>query len=140
MTDPADAKALLAIDSRDQKRFGIEFVFYMITNSSMPAEGEERSSEIRKKIEQLAFLAPRIPMKKGSGTFLMVVLNLENEIEEQAFIREYKMFDSYCNVLFVTSSLRLLTGQLDEIHYNGDSIDTIFYPMITWQKKAPSLR
>lgn len=134
LTDPADAKALLAVDHLDEKRFGIELTFYMITNNGLALEGEERRQSIREKIDELAFVAPRVPMKKGSGTFLIVILNLEDEIEEQAFIRDYKMFDSYSNVLFVTSSLRLLTGQLDEVHYNGESIDTIFYPMIEWQK------
>lgn len=134
LTDPADAKALLAIDERDVKRFGIELRFYMITNRSFAPEGDDRNEDIKSKIEELAFIAPRVPMKKGSGTFLLVILNLENEIEEQAFIRDYKMFDEYSNVLFVTSSLKLLTGQLDRIHYNGDSIDTIFHPMIEWQK------
>ena len=135
MTDFSDARALLAVDARDQNRFGIELVFYMVTNRSILKEGEERGLEVRQKIEELAFLSSRIPMKRGSGTFIIVVLNLENEIEEQAFIRDYKTFDDYSNVLFVTSSLRLLTGHLKEIHYNGDSIDTIFMPMIEWQKK-----
>lgn len=137
MTDPADAKALLGIDPRDQKRFGIELVFFMITNRSIASNEENISSKIIDKIDELAFIAPRIPMKKGSGTFLIVVVSLDNEIEEQAFIRDYKMFDEYSNVLFVTSSLKLLTGQLNRIHYNGESIDTIFEPMIKWQKKTP---
>jgi hypothetical protein len=134
MTDPAEAKALLAVDPNDEKRFGIEFTFYLITNQNAPENVDERQAYLKDKIEELAFVAPRIPMMKGSGTFLVVILNLENEIEEQAFIRDYKMFDEYSSVLFVTSSLRLLTGNLEQIHYNGEQIDTIFLPMIGWQK------
>lgn len=136
MTDPSEAKALLAIDPKDEKRFGIELTFYLMTNLNVPESLEERQSYLKDKIDELSFIAPRIPMLMGSGSFLVVILNLENEIEEQAFIRDYKMFDDYCNVLFVTSSLRLLTGNLEQIHYNGEQIDMIFQPMINWQKNS----
>ena len=134
LTDPDDAKALLAIDPEDQKRLGIEMTFFMLTSRSVPDHIEDRQNYLKEKIEELAFVAPRVPMKRGSGSFLVVILNLDNELEEQAFIREYKMFDDYCDVVFVTSSLRLLSGSLDEIHYNGEEIDTVFLPMINWQK------
>ncbi len=136
MTDPSEAKALLALDPKEEKRFGMEFTFYLMTNQNVPEVIEERQNYLKDKIEELSFIAPRIPMMKGSGTFLVVILNLENEIEEQAFIRDYKMFDEYSSILFVTSGLRLLTGNLEEIHYNGEQIDRIFLPMINWQKNA----
>lgn len=134
LTDPEDAKALLAINPEDQKRIGIELVFFMITTRGLPEEREERDAILKERIEELSFKAPRVPMKLGSGSFLAVLLNLENELEEQAFIRDYPMFDSYGDIIFVTSSLKMMTGRLEEVHYNGNKIDTIFIPMIEWQK------
>lgn len=134
LTDPEDAKALLAVNPEDQKRFGIELAFYMLTTRDLPEDREEREGMLKERIEELSFKAPRIPMMKGSGTFLAVLLNLENELEEQAFIRDYPMFDQYSDIIFVTSSLKMMTGRLEEVHYNGAKIDTIFAPMIEWQK------
>ena len=79
-------------------------------------------------------MAPRVPIKKGSGSFLAVLLNLENDLEERAFIRDYSMFDDYSDSIFVTSKLKMLSGNLEEIHYDGNSIDTIFGPIINWQR------
>jgi hypothetical protein len=135
ISDPQDAKALLGMNPDDQSRFGIEIIFYMITNRDLPDEREERENILKEKIEEMAFMAPRVPLKKGSGSFLTIILNLENEIEEKAFIRDYKMFDNYSDPIFVTSGLKLLTGKLEEIHYNGAQVDTIFTPLINWQKQ-----
>jgi hypothetical protein len=33
----------------------------------------------------------------------------------------------------VTSKLKLYSGALEEIHFNGQKIDTIFKPLISWQ-------
>lgn len=139
LTDPDDAKALLAINPDDEKRFGIEIVYYMLTNSGLPEEGEDRATGLIEKVEELAFKAPRVPLSRGSGSFMAVLLNLENEIEERAFIRDYSTFDYYSDLVFVTSSLKLWTGKLEEIHFNGEKIDTIFAPLIKWQqgKKKP---
>lgn len=134
MTSAEEAKALLAVNPEDEERFGIEFVFYMITNRGLPEEREEREPLLQEKIKELAFMAPRIPMKRGSGTFFCVLLNLENEMEESAFIRTYKTFDPYADVLFVNSHLEIRTGDLIKVPYNGDKIDTIFLPMIEWQR------
>lgn len=134
VTDPEEARALLAINPEDEERFGINFVFYMITNKDLPQEREEREPLLQEKIKELAFMAPRIPMKRGSGTFFCVLLNLENEMEESAFIRTYKTFDPYADVLFVNSNLEIRTGDLIKVPYNGEKIDTIFLPMIEWQK------
>lgn len=140
LSDPEDAKALMAINPDDQQRFGIELVFYMITTRDLPEDREERDGVLKECIEKLSFMAPRVPMKKGSGSFLAVLLNLENELEEQAFIRDYPMFDRHSDIIFVTSSLKLLTGRLEEVHYNGDKIDTIFGPLIKWQQNKSKER
>jgi len=134
LTDPDDAIALLAIRPEDEKRFGIEVIYYLITTRGLPEEQEDKENFLRDKIEELAFMAPRVPIKKGSGSFLAVLLNLENDLEERAFIRDYSMFDDYSDSIFVTSKLKMLSGNLEEIHYDGNSIDTIFGPIINWQR------
>lgn len=134
MTSADEAKALLAVNPEDEERIGIEFVFYIITNKDLPIEREDREPLLQEKIKELAFMAPRIPMKRGSGTFFCVLLNLENEMEENAFIRTYKTFDPYADVLFVNSNLEIRTGDLIKVPYNGEKIDTIFLPMIEWQR------
>lgn len=132
--DPEDALALLAISPEDQNRLGMELVFYSITNKFLPEEKEQREALLKEKIDELAFLCSRIPMRKGSGTFICVLLNLENSMEEAAFIRDYKTFDSHTDLIFVTSELDILTGELERIPYDGNSIDTIFMPLIRWQR------
>jgi len=133
LTDPEDARALMGINPEDQLRFGIEMVFYMLTTRDLPEEKEERELVLKNRIEELTFIAPRTPIPQGSGSFLAVLLNLENEIEERAFIRDYPMFDDHSDVIFVTSKLKLYSGALEEIHFNGQKIDTIFKPLISWQ-------
>lgn len=142
LTDPDEALALLAIRPEDQERMGMEMVFYSITNKSLPEEKESRERELRERIEQLSFYAPRVPLRKGSASVLCVLLNLENAMEEVAFIRSYKTLDRYSDILFVTSSLEILTGELESIPYDGEQIDTIFMPIIEWQKnrRRPSLK
>ncbi len=136
LTEPEDAKALMGINPEDQKRFGIKMVFYMLTSRGLPEERGPRELVLKDKIEELAFIAPRTPIAQGSGSFLAVLLNLENEIEERAFIRDYPMFDDHSDLIFVTSSLKLYNGALEEIHFNGDKIDTIFTPLISWQANS----
>lgn len=135
MTDPEEALALLAIRPEDEERLGMQTVFYSITNKNLPEEKEERETALRAKIEELAFYAPRIPLKRGSASIICVLLNLENAMEEVAFIRSYKTFDHYTDIIFVTSSLEILTGELESIPYDGEQIDTIFMPIVEWQKK-----
>jgi hypothetical protein len=132
--DPEDALALLAISPEDQNRLGMELVFYSITNKFLPEEKGQREKLLKEKIDELAFLCSRVPMRKGSGTFICVLLNLENSMEEAAFIRHYKTFDSHTDLIFVTSELEIITGELERIHYDGNSIDTIFMPLIRWQR------
>ncbi|MBT3583411.1 MAG: hypothetical protein HN509_00780 [Halobacteriovoraceae bacterium] len=136
MTDPSQAKALMAIDPNDQTRMGIEMVFHVLTNMALPEseERELRDRAIRLKIEELAFIAPRVTIRNGSGSFYCVLLNLENDMEETAFIRDYKTFDPHSDIIFVNSKLEILTGELENIPYNGDHIDQIFLPLINWQQ------
>lgn len=132
--DSEDALALLAISPEDQNRLGMEMVFYSITNKFLPEEKEQREKVLKEKIDELAFLCSRVPLRKGSGTFICVLLNLENPMEEAAFIRDYKTFDDHTDLIFVTSELEILTGELERIPYDGHSIDTIFMPLIRWQR------
>lgn len=134
ISDPSDAIALLAVSPDEQKRFGIELTFYMITNKGLPEDQDRRAAELRSTIDGLSFMIPRIPQKKGSATFFVTIINLENPLEEMAFIRNYPMLDDYANCLFVTSDFKMRSGNLQEIHYDGEQIDTIFMPMIEWQK------
>lgn len=133
LTDPNEAKALLALSPNDQERFGIELCFYMLTSRTWPEDRESREELLQNKLEEMVFMLARIPMKRGSGTFLVVILNLENQWEESAFIRDYKTFDPYSDIVFVTSSLKMMTGKLEELSFDGEQIDTIFLPMIRWQ-------
>lgn|GEM_PF-5603378 len=134
MTSPLDeALALLAIRSEDMTRFGIEVVFHMVTNQNAPEEKNARDQYLKQKIAELSFLSPRVPIKKGSGSVLCVMLNLESPMDEMAFIRRYPTLDTWSNVIFVTSNLELLDGELNPIPYDGEQIDTIFGPIIEWQ-------
>ncbi len=143
LTDPEEALALLAIHPEDQTRLGIEFVFYCLTSKNLPDDKEERELILRQRVEELAFFAPRVPLRKGSASLLCVLLNLENSMEEAAFIRNYRTFDKHADLIFVTSALEILTGELEKISYDGEHIDGIFGPLIEWQKirqqKAQSL-
>lgn len=140
MTDPSEALPLLAINPEDQARIGIEVIFHMITNQFTPEMGVEREQFLKHKIEELSFLVPRVPICQGSGSIYCVLLNLENAMEELAFIRQYNTFDPYSDVIFVMSDLKLLTGSLSEIAYDGEHVDTIFAPIIDWQKSNNSFR
>lgn len=133
--NPDDATALLAISSDDVTRFGIELVFYALTNKDLPEDKEGREKVLSEKLEELIFILPRTPIKKGSGTFLAILLNLDNEFEELTFIRNYNTFDPYADIVFVTSALKLLTGDLRPIPYHGEQVDGIFIPMIQWQNR-----
>ena len=134
MTRPEEAKALLALSKEDEKRFGVEFTFFVLNSNDLPSEPDKKLEELKKRISALAFLVPRTHVRKGSGSFIAIILNFENELDEFAFIRSYNVLDDYSDVIFVTSSLKLLRGDLNEIHYSGESVDTILYPLINWQQ------
>jgi hypothetical protein len=134
MTSPDDAKALLAINPQDQERYGIEMIFHLLSDRDLPEDQEERQNQLSTRIKDLAFIIPRTPIAMGSASIYCVLLDLNSPMEETAFIRSYKNFDSYSDNIFVTSNFEILTGNLTEIPYNGETIDTIFTPIINWQK------
>ncbi|OUR96374.1 hypothetical protein A9Q84_08455 [Halobacteriovorax marinus] len=134
LTSPEEGMALLAIKSEDEKRLGMEIVFYCLTNKNLPDTFEEREGILNEKINELSFYSSRVPIKKGSGSILCVILNLENSMEETAFIRNYRTLDNHSDIIFVTSELKIKTGDLHQINYDGNSIDTIFMPIIDWQR------
>ena len=135
LISPAEeALSLLAIDNADEKRFGIKFVFYSITNKFLPETYPEREKVLQEKIQELAHIIPRVPIERGSGSFICILLNLGNVMEETAFIRNYETMDPYSDILFVNSNFKILTGNLSPIVYDGSTIDTIFRPMISWQQ------
>ena len=138
LTSPEEGIALLALNPEDQKRMGMEMVFYCVTNKNLPEAYEERELVLAQKIEELSFIGPRVPIKRGSGSLLCIILNLDNAMEETAFIRNYKTLDEHSDVIFITSDLKIKTGDLHQINYDGDSIDTIFGPIINWQRGLDS--
>jgi len=140
MTSPTEALPLLAINPQDRERFGFEVVFHLITNLGVPEDHEKRLNFLRTKIEELAFWSSRVPIKQGSGSIYCVMINLDNMMEEAAFIRSYKTFDNYADIIFVNSNLELLTGDLTSIPYNGNQIDTVFTPIINWQKSRQNIK
>lgn len=135
MTDPEEALALFAMRDEDLFRIGVEAVFHIIGQKYLPMDESERKDALLEKIIDLKTTIPRVPIRRGCGTFYCVLLNLENEMEELAFIRDYKTFDQYSDVIFVTSRLKIFTGQLEEIEFDGQQIDTILLPLIEWQRK-----
>lgn len=139
-SSPDEALALIAIHPNDQKRFGIEMVFHIITDQSLKEQNAEmRKKELYQKIKELTFIAPRLPIKKGSSSVFCILLNMDNALEEAAFIRNYKLMDQYSDVIFVNSSLELMSGDMDLIKYDGEHIDTVFTPIIEWQQKYKQL-
>lgn len=138
ISDPEDALALMAIQKEDEIRLGMRNVFYCLTNRSLPEDKEDREQILAAELEKLAFLLPRVPVAKGSSGLLLVLLNLENKMEEMAFIRPYEPLDEHVEILFVTSELEILSGDLERIPYDGSRIDTIYLPILEWQKRNQS--
>ncbi|WP_372654100.1 hypothetical protein [Halobacteriovorax sp.] len=136
LTSRNESMALLAIKPNDEKRMGMELVFYCLTTKSFPDDLEEKEKALNKRIEELSFYSSRVPIRKGSSSILCVIVNLENSMEETAFIRNYKTMDKHSDVIFVTSDLKIKTGDLETIPYDGESIDTVFMPIINWQNKG----
>lgn len=136
LTSTDESMALLAIKPDDEKRMGMELVFYCLTNKHLPEDSEDKEKYLNKRIEELSFYSSRVPIRKGSSSILCVIVNLENSMEETAFIRNYKTMDSHSDVIFVTSDLKIKTGDLEIIPYDGESIDTVFMPIINWQNRS----
>lgn len=135
LTSTDESMALLAIKPDDEKRMGMELVFYCLTTKNLPDDLEERELILNRRIAELSFYSSRVPIRKGSSSILCVIVNLENSMEETAFIRNYKTMDNHSDVIFVTSDLKIKTGDLETIPYDGESIDTVFMPIINWQNQ-----
>lgn len=136
LISPTDESiALLSIDKKAHKYMGVEATFFSINNKYLPEEADKREPILANLVEDISFIIPRISQPKGSANIICLLLNLENPVEEKAFIRSYKTFDDYTEVLFVTSELKLLTGDLEEISYNGETLEGVYTPIITRQKK-----
>ena len=130
LLSPSDeAISLLSIDKAAHFNMGAETVFFSLTNKHIPEQGEQRVKTLENLVEDLAFVLPRIALQKGSFNIICLILNLENYLEEKAFIREYKTFDAYTDTLFVTSELKLLNGSLEEIPYDGSHLEGIYRPI-----------
>ena len=128
-----DAISLLSIDKVAHYNMGAETVFFSLNNKLLPETGEGRVEKLESLVEDLAFIIPRISLKKGSFNIICLILNLENYVEEKAFIREYKTFDSYTDTIFVTSELKILNGRLEEIKYDGSNLEGIYIPLYEMQ-------
>lgn len=129
-----DAIALLSIDQKSHRHMGVQATFFSINNKFLPEESQERTELLSEIVDDLAFILPRISQPKGSANILCLLLNLENDVEERAFIRKYETLDEYTEVLFVTSDLKLQTGALEEIAYDGTHLEGIYTPIIKRQK------
>ncbi|EPZ51975.1 hypothetical protein M902_2086 [Bacteriovorax sp. BAL6_X] len=131
--------SLLSIDNESHRFMGVEATFFSITNKTMVTFGQgQRDEYLNNLIENLSFIIPRIPQRRGSANIICLLLNLENSIEEKAFVRDYPTFEGYTEVLFVNSNLELLTGNLTRIEYDGASLEGIYLPLIERAKKLKS--
>ncbi len=134
LISPTDESiALLSIDQKSHRHMGVQATFFSINNKYMPEDTENRGESLGSIVEDLSFMIPRISQPKGSANILCLLLNLENKVEEKAFIRMYKTLDEYTEVLFVTSELKLQTGDLEDIEYNGANLEGIYTPIIKRQ-------
>ena len=52
LTDPDDAIALLSIRPEDEKRFGIEVIYYLLTTRGLPEEQEEPASKGQRELSK----------------------------------------------------------------------------------------
>ena len=135
LLSPSDeAISLLSIDKISHYNMGAETVFFSLTNKHLPESGEERIKILEELVQDLAFIVPRLSLKKGSFNVICLILNLENYLEEKAFIREYETFDNYTDTIFVTSELKLLTGRLEEISYDGSQLEGVYKPIYDHQR------
>lgn len=135
LISPSDeAIALLSIDNKAHEHMGVEATFFSINNKFLPDDFDQRERLLADLVDDLSFMIPRITQPKGSANIVTLILNLENPVEEKAFIRKYDVFDNYIKVLFVTSDLKLQDGNLNEIAYNGESLEGIYIPIIEHSK------
>lgn len=136
MSSPNEARALLAMKPSDQQRWGLKIVFHTVTNTDMPLDPDKRELFLRNKIQESHFVIPRVPIEKGSASIYCLILNLENPIEEMAFIRNYRSFDPYTKILYVNSNLEMITGDFKKVPYFNGDIDEIFGNLLAWYKSS----
>ena len=135
MSDPRDAKALLALNYNDQKRYGVEFAFQTISSTDFNSITENYADAIEDKINQLKFTIKRTLIAPGSASIYFVILRMDNYHEELCFIRNYKTMSPDIKLLFVTSKLEILTPELDKVPYYTGEIDEIMTNLIDWYRK-----
>lgn len=141
LISPSDESiALLSIDNKTHDHMGVEATFFSINNKFLPEEKEQREELLGGLVDDLSFMIPRITQPIGSANIICLLLNLENPVEEKAFIRRYETLDNYIEVLFVDSELKLLTGDLHEIKYNGENLEGVYSPIIDLRHKNPIVK
>lgn len=130
-----EAISLLSIDNESHRFMGVKATFFSITSKALEIiDPDVRQEYLNNLISNLSFIIPRIPQPKGSANIICLLLNLENPIEERAFVRDYATFDDYTEVLFVNSDLELLSGDLTKIEYDGASLEGVYLPLIKRNK------
>ena len=130
-----EAISLLSIDNESHRNMGVKATFFSITNKALEVIPQDKRKEyLNTLIDNLSFVIPRIPQPKGSANIICLLLNLENTMEERAFVRDYPTFEDYTEVLFVNSELELLAGDLSKIKYDGASLEGVYLPLIERQK------
>lgn len=131
---------LLAIDHKKVSTMNFEGIYGFFRDSDLPSDPEERTTHILRMIDFLQFTIARTPIKFGSSSVMCIFLDFDNPIEENQFIQDYELMDSYSNVIFVNSHLEIINSYKQKIEYDGDKMETILLPIINWQKKNNNAR
>lgn len=131
---------LMAINQKKVNCMNFEAIYGFFRDYDLPKEPEERINHIFKMIKFINFITKRTPIKFGSSSIICIFLDFENLIEENQFIQEYQLFDSYSNVIFVNQNLDIINTYRQKIEYNGDKMETIILPIINWQKNNNMIR
>mgnify|MGYP001292829562 CR=1 FL=1 len=125
---------LIAINHSKVKLMNFEAVYGFFRESDLPNDREGRTECILKMINFIKLAAKKTPIKFGSSSVICVFLDFEDPIEENQFIQNYDLMDSYTNIIFVNSQLEIINTYRQKIKYDGDKIETILLPIIEWQK------
>jgi len=131
---------LMAIDQKKVHSMSFEAVYGFFRDSDFPTDSVARTNHIFKMIHFIEFALKRIPLKFGSSSVICIFLDFDNPIEENQFIQDYELLDTYSNVIFVNNNLEIVNTYRQKIEYNGDKMETILMPIINWQKDNNSAR